>query len=175
MLHDDHLEQPALIDANVTDLRVELERGEVIVASATGTSFRQYLVNDRHLWFADEPIELGGTDVGPTPHELLLMSLGACTSMTMKMYARRKSWPLSDVRVRLRFLRGGEAATVERKISMMGVLDCEQRARLVEIAEKCPIHRLLSSGIVVVTSADEEMPSGPRQPAAAPIEACQAA
>jgi len=112
---------------------------------------------------ADEPVEVGGTDTGPGPYDLLLAALGSCTSMTVAMYARRKEWPLETVRVRLRHLRihaadcetcetkVGWLDRIERDIELVGSLDEAQRARLVDIADKCPVHRTLTSELVIRT------------------------
>jgi putative redox protein len=96
-----------------------------------------------HRLIADEPAP-AGNDTGPDPTELLLAALGTCTSMTMRMYAGRHAWPLRDVQVRLRLEQDGEPAIV-REIFLDGDLDDEQRRRLMAVAERCPIHRLLSA------------------------------
>lgn len=101
---------------------------------------------------ADEEIEKGGADTGPEPHELLLAALGACTSMTLRLYAERKGWPLREVRVTLT---GGPADGkygITRQIVMVGDLDAGQRQRLIEIAGKCPVHRTLTGEVVIQTS-----------------------
>lgn len=95
---------------------------------------------------ADEPRAVGGDDAGLAPHELVLAGLGACTSMTVKMYAERKGWPLQRVEVKLSATRG-EAFVIQRNIALHGPLDDEQRARLLEIANKCPVHKTLSGEI----------------------------
>lgn len=101
---------------------------------------------------ADEPVDKGGADTGPEPHEWMLSALGACTSMTLRLYAERKGWPLRGVRVTLT---GGPADgkyAITRRIAMDGDLDAEQRQRLLEIADKCPVHRTLTGEITVQTS-----------------------
>ncbi|MET8809845.1 OsmC family protein [Streptomyces sp. NPDC004546] len=96
-----------------------------------------------HRLIADEGAP-AGNDTGPDPIELLLAALGACTSMTMRMYAERHAWPLRDVQVRLRLEQDGEPAIV-REIFLDGDLDDEQQSRLMAVAQRCPVHRLLSA------------------------------
>jgi putative redox protein len=124
----------------------------------------QVLLDGRHALAADEPIAVGGRDGGPNPYELLLMSLGACTSMTLRLYANRKSWPLEHVVVRLNHARvhAEDCANcetrpamidrIERAIELVGGLDETQRARLLQIAEMCPVHRTLTGKIEIRTT-----------------------
>jgi uncharacterized OsmC-like protein len=135
--------------------------GEVVVTEIAG--FAQAISARRHRLTADEPAAVGGTDTGPNPYELLLAALGACTSMTLRHYALRKGLPLESIRVRLRHAkvhaldcaecetREGKIDRIERIIEVLGDLTAEQRARLLEIADKCPVHRTLESEIDVPT------------------------
>lgn len=139
---------------------------EVLVAG-NGDSYAQSIQARGHELRADEPVKLGGEDTGPTPYELLLGALGACTTITLTMYAKRKGWPLEDVQVALSHqkIHAEDCAScstekglldhIERKLSFAGPLDQEQRERLLEIANKCPVHRTLEGEIHVTTSLAE--------------------
>lgn len=132
-----------------------------VVVRGAASGFAQEVTVRGHTLRADEPLSLGGTDTGPTPYDLLLAALGSCTSMTVAMYSRRKQWPLEAVTVRLRHARihakdCAECETkqamldrVEREVELAGPLSDEQRARLLEIAERCPVHRTLASEVVI--------------------------
>ena len=106
----------------------------------------------------DEPADLGGLGLGPSPHDLVAAGLAACTTQTLRLYAKRKQWPLGAVHVEVTHDRkAGDhpADTFNRRIRLGGDLTDEQRARLMEIADMCPIHRLLTAGARIVTKADE--------------------
>jgi uncharacterized OsmC-like protein/esterase/lipase len=137
----------------------ELIDGEVLV-SELDHKFLQGMYSQEHFLRADEPTRYGGSDLGPTPYDLLLMSLGACTSMTLRMYANRKKLPLEDVSVRLQHERvhaedcigcNDKIEKITRKITLVGDLSVEQRQRLLEIADKCPVHRTLENDPIIVT------------------------
>ncbi len=119
---------------------------------ASAASFATELKLGPHRGLADEPVDLGGGDSGPTPDEIALSALGACTAITLRMYAQRKQWPLEQVEVELAFLeRGKERSVIERRVHLLGPLDDEQRARLLQIANACPVHRLLTGEVEIPT------------------------
>jgi uncharacterized OsmC-like protein/alpha/beta superfamily hydrolase len=134
---------------------------EVVTGDGFGTDI---VVRDRHRMRADEPSSVGGEDSGPNPYEFLSSALAACTSMTLRMYADRKGWPLEAVRVHVRHGRvhatdceecessSGHVDRFERVLELTGDLDKEQRERLREIADRCPVHRTLHNEVVVETT-----------------------
>jgi len=124
---------------------------EVSVGWAEG-QFAQDIQIDGHRLRADEEAEKGGGNTGPAPHELLLAALGSCTAMTLKMYAERKGWPLEHAHVTLNGQHADGRFVITRHIALTGQLDAEQRQRLIEIAEKCPVHKTLAGEIAIVTS-----------------------
>ena len=121
---------------------------ERVVHAKIGPTPYQVLFDDGvHLWHADEPAALGGGDRAPTPVSLLLSGLGACTSITLKMYAKRKGWALESVSVELSMKSADGGTVIDRRISVTGALDTEQRERLLQIANACPMHKILSGAI----------------------------
>ncbi len=138
------------------------EKGVVVVRTGKD-GFYTEIMADGNALIADEPVEFGGTDLGPSPYELLSASLGACTSITLRMYANRKKWPLESVTVRLKHnkihgqdcadceTRVGYIDVIERELKFSGPLDEAQKQRLLEIADKCPVHRTLQSEVVIRT------------------------
>jgi putative redox protein len=124
-----------------------------ITAKLGSTDFLMNLSNDIHHWQADEPEELGGKNQGPNPYELLLSSLSACSAITMKMYANRKEWPLEGVEIKCDLVKqdAGSPSWIVRKIEIQGPLDEDQKTRLIQIADLCPVHKMLSSGVKIQT------------------------
>lgn len=110
--------------------------------------------NHGHQWLGDEPEDLGGANAGPAPEQQLLASLGTCTAVTLMMYARRKQWLLTRVDVELAFNPHGKPATgsdIHCSIQLVGQLDDDQRTRIMQIAEACPIHKVLAGEIRIAT------------------------
>ena len=139
---------------------------DIIVTSLSNLK-NEVSYGDYRTLITDEPVEAGGEDAGPDPYTLLLAALGSCISMTTTLYARRKGWPLERVTVRLRQERihgkdcvecadsaEGYVHRIQRAVTFEGKLDDEQRARLQEIAHKCPVHKTLTSPIVITDLKD---------------------
>ena len=134
-----------------------------VTVRGSATGFAQEIQIGSHRLTADEPVSFGGTDTGPSPYDLLLAALGSCTSMTISLYARQKRWPLEEVTVFLSHskiyaadcaeceTREGKIDRIEREIQLTGPLTAEQRSKLMEIADKCPAHRTLTSEINIRT------------------------
>lgn len=148
----------------VSPQALEVLQGGTVRVSERGTgAFAVSIQAGRHTLIGDEPLAVGGNDLGPSPYELLLAALGACTVMTLRMYAGQKQWPLEDARVTLTHdkihaadcesceTKAGKVDRIERVIELQGPLDDAQRVRLMEIADKCPVHRTLHSQVQVVT------------------------
>lgn len=148
---DQHREAPAVAEEGVV----------VVHGSASG--FAREIRAGRHRFAGDEPLAAGGTGTGPSPYDFLLAALGSCTSMTVAMYVRRKQWPLESITVRLKHSKihasdcaecetqEGMLDRIERDIELAGPLSEEQRHKLLEIAQKCPVHRTLTSEIDIRT------------------------
>ena len=128
------------------------------------SGYRVELRAGDHLWYADEPTDLGGTDTGPTPYELLLSAVGACTAITVSMYCQRKGWDLHSVSARYEIDKvhaddcadceddsSGYIERVRSEIFIEGTFDEAQRARLSDIARKCPVHKTIDHGVTFTT------------------------
>ncbi|MDE2440864.1 MAG: OsmC family protein [Betaproteobacteria bacterium] len=125
----------------------------VVVAENGQGRYQQVVSAGQHHLIADEPVSLGGADAGPAPFDFVMAGLGACTSMTLRMYAERKGFALTHVSVSLNHdkivVDGVTHDRISRLISLEGELSAEQRQRLLEIANKCPVHRLLSQSVTL--------------------------
>jgi len=128
-------------------LQEGLDEKTVVVTDSGQKPWGQVLLTHDQILFADEPPALQGQNSGPTPTQIVLMALGGCTAITVRMYAARKDWTIDRIAVRLRW--APEFTTIERTIDIDGPLDAEQRARLLQIAEKCPVHKILTGGVAV--------------------------
>lgn len=134
-----------------------------VVAETGEEGYAQRVTVGPHELVADEPVSAGGGDAGPSPYDLLLASLGTCTSMTIRMFAQRRGWPLRGITVRLRHSRihavdcencesdSGQVDHIQRDIAIDGDLDDEQRTTLMKIADRCPVHRTLQSEVAIDT------------------------
>lgn len=147
----------------------QLAPGAVLVSETGRGRFQQSVTTGKHRLVADEPVDVGGLDSGPSPYDLLLAALGTCTAMTIRMYADRKNIALEHVSVLLRHAKihaadcvtcetsQGQIDRIEREITLDGQLDQTTRARLLEIADKCPVHRTLTSEIDIRTQLTEPL------------------
>jgi putative redox protein len=146
----------------------KLKSDKQVVARLGDTGFTTELQMGRHGMLVDESEDLGGHDFGPSPYQLLTSALAACTSMTLQMYARRKKWPVEEVLCHINYSKeyyedciscvdsGAHLDTFNRTIEIKGDLTDEQRARMLEIADKCPVHRSMSNEIIIVTNLKEQ-------------------
>ena len=129
--------------------------GVVVVAENGQGRYQQDVMVGQHHLLADEPVEAGGADAGPAPFEYLQAALGSCTSMTVRMYAERKEWPLTRISVALTHekvdFEGSKRDLINRTITLEGDLTQEQRQRLLDIANKCPVHRALSQPLLIAS------------------------
>jgi putative redox protein len=119
-----------------------------------GADYRTIVESGKHRLEVDEPVQLQGGDTGPDPYTLVLSALVSCTAITLKMYAGRKNWPLENAHVSCQLSRQepGRIPQIERLIRLEGDLDEEQKQRLLQIADACPVHKLLSAGTVIHSS-----------------------
>lgn len=152
-----------LTDRIVDRAAARQDSGHVEARIGSGAGYTTEILAGGHGLVADEPESVGGADLGPTPYDLVAAGLGACTAMTLRMYADRKGWPLEDVRVRLwhdrihaedeKNCETGRAKldAIHRDIALTGALDDAQRTRLLEIANRCPVHQTLDAGVVVTS------------------------
>ena len=144
---------------------VPASTSQVVVAETTQGAYLNHVVVGQHRFLADEPVSIGGFDAGPSPYDFLATALGACTSMTLRMYADRKKLPLERVTVEVSHAkvhaddclecaegRTGQVDRFERRIHLEGVLTDDERRRLLEIADKCPVHRTLEASSVIATA-----------------------
>jgi uncharacterized OsmC-like protein/fermentation-respiration switch protein FrsA (DUF1100 family) len=155
------------------DTPAEAADGAVMVEDTGAGAYQVQVAVHGTRFFADEPVDVGGLGSGPSPYELLAAGLGACTCMTIRLYADRKGWPLERARAHVRHEKtAGQAPpdTFTRLIELDGPLDAEQRAKLFEIADKCPVHRTLEGGARVVTGELAPTPANPSAVEAAATE-----
>jgi putative redox protein len=133
--------------------------GVVVVAENGQGRYQQEVIVGQHHLIADEPESLGGADAGPAPFDYLMAALGSCTSITLRMYAERKEWPLTRISVSLNHekleFEGSMRDRINRIIALEGELSPEQRQRLLEIANKCPTHRALSQPLLIASQLAE--------------------
>ena len=148
----------------------KLETDKQVVVRLEGDGYTTEIQADDHSIIADEPVSFGGNDFGPSPYELLNASIGACTAMTLKMYARRKKWPLEEVKVHLSYSKSlkyqehqanpenknSRIDRFEKELELIGDLTEEQKRRLLEIANKCPVHRTIASPSQFVSKLIED-------------------
>lgn len=151
------------LDLEAAEAATAIERNPGVTARTGALGYRTEITAGQHHLLADEPVPAGGSDTGPTPYQLLAAALGACTSITLRMVADRKQWPLKSMEVKVRHARvhaedcaecrgkGDKVEVFDRELSLEGDLSAEQKARLMEIADRCPVHKILHDGVVVRT------------------------
>ena len=147
------------IDADIAEVP-KIDSGEVLVGEGNNNFLRE-VASDDHAWFSDEPIAVGGDNLGPDPYEQLLSSLGTCTSMTLRMYVNHKGWQVDDIQVELKHSRQHiqdceqpdkklcKIELIEKLITITGQLDEKQLKRLTEVADRCPVHKTLLGEIKI--------------------------
>lgn len=137
------------------------------VTAILGNGYRVQISNQQHQWFADEPLNAGGTDTGPSPYELLLGSLAACTLITLQMYAQHKGITLDWVKAEYQFGRhqleegSQKIERIVSHITLGGTFDEAQRQRLRQIAARCPVHRTLANGLEIIDNVSFDEPTSP--------------
>ncbi|RYU92252.1 OsmC family peroxiredoxin [Mucilaginibacter terrigena] len=136
---------------------METENEFVVSASAriAHTQYQTIVTSDNHTLIADEPADIGGTDTGMSPYNLLLASLASCTAITLRMYINRKMWIVDEISVNLQLFKNQNGILIESKLAFKGEVTAEQRKRLITIADACPIHKILVGNIVINTSLQE--------------------
>ncbi|MDJ0880623.1 MAG: bifunctional alpha/beta hydrolase/OsmC family protein [Gammaproteobacteria bacterium] len=161
-----YLSEESIVEDNRYGSAPKAAKGEVVVTERD-KKFLRGLYSENHQLMADEPKSFGGQDLGPNPYDLLLMSLGACTSMTLRMYANHKGLPIEDILVRLKHEhvhaqdcadcegREGKLEKITRRITFQGDLTESQKKRLIEIADRCPVHKTIKGNPVIVTKLAE--------------------
>ena len=127
---------------------------ENITAHTAKENFQTTITSKNHILFADEPVDKGGNNLGPSPKELLAASLGSCTAITLKMYAQHKQWELQEViiKVDLEWDSESQSSNFTKNIQLIGNLDDQQKERLLKIADRCPVHQILTHSITVTTN-----------------------
>jgi putative redox protein len=129
------------INEPVASVRAQIDRSH----------YRTLIKTENHTFISDEPLAIGGADTGPSPQELLLASLGSCTAITLRMYIDRKMWVVDNIAVNLQLFEVDGTTLIERQLSFEGELSEEQKKRLVQIADACPIHKMLTGKIIIET------------------------
>lgn len=137
-------------DATDTSHKDGSQKNSITVTS-TADRFRQQITTRQFQFTADEPTELGGTDAGPTPSELVFSGLGACKAITLQMYAERKRWPLESVSADIHVSKSAGRYQILVQLHLFGDLTDDQRTRLLAISNKCPVHKILSPGADIET------------------------
>lgn len=156
------------ISSSQTSTESDIAKGEIVVGEGNKKFLRE-IASDDHFWLSDEPETVGGDNLGPDPYEQLLSSLGACTSMTMRMYANHKGWPVEDIQVQLKHTRihdedcdqpdkpSCKIELIEKAIHIKGQLDEKQISRLKEVADRCPVHKTLLGHIKITSHFEYDM------------------